>query len=126
MSLLEDGWTIHVTQHAYDRFNERFRYKKRTVDRMAKVAYLKGVKHADTNGRLNAYITKRNQAYMTSGTDIRIYGEVVYIFVKHPSVQTVNLVTGVHLDNDLKNQMRGVIRKRKEGRKEGSKEIETV
>lgn len=70
---------IEATDHAYERAKERFRWRKRTLDRMMKKAYNEGITHADTVGSLNNYITEVWAKYK-SANNIRIYGENMYLF----------------------------------------------
>ena len=48
---------INITKHAYDRMKERLGFSKKAAARMADVAYLEGISHRETNGRLNKYIS---------------------------------------------------------------------
>lgn len=67
------------TDHAYKRAKERLKWSRRTLDRMVKRAYLKGIKCADTKGRLNRYI---KQLHFKNGVanNMRIYGQNIFLF----------------------------------------------
>lgn len=72
---------LRITDHAYEQAKKRFRYKKCTVDRMARIACEKGIKLQKlNNGVLQGYIIRRTERY--SNTEIVIYGEIVYVFSK--------------------------------------------
>lgn len=70
---------VFITEHAYYRARERLSLKKESLDRLAKCAYFDGIKHSDTTGSLNRYITKQ---YMKrrKANNVRIHGEVVFLF----------------------------------------------
>lgn len=70
---------MKITDHAYDRAKDRFRWKKKTIERMAKRALENGMSHKDTKGSLRKYFSglwDKNK----SANNIRIYGENVYLF----------------------------------------------
>ena len=50
---------IEITDHAYDRMNERCGFNKRAGSRMAKLAYNKGLKHSETSGKIYEYIAHK-------------------------------------------------------------------
>lgn len=68
-----------ITDHAYKRAKERFRWKRSSLDRTAREAFKNGITHKDTKGSLNRFITKLWKEYENCG-NIRIYGEVIYFF----------------------------------------------
>lgn len=70
---------MSITDHAYKRGKERFKFNKQTLDKMALIAFEKGLTHSDTKGRLNKYLTKLWFDYKTCN-NVRIYGEVIYFF----------------------------------------------
>lgn len=84
-----------LTNHAEDRAKERCGIGKKSTERMAKIAYEKGIKHNECGGRLRKYITSL-YFYNQSANQIRIYGDKVYIF--HDEV----LITIINLPNNLK------------------------
>ena len=43
---------IIITEHAYDRANERLSWSKKILDKMALKAYKQGKKHKETKGHL--------------------------------------------------------------------------
>ena len=68
-----------ATRHAYKRARQRLKWKKRTVNRMMKIAFRKGVRWSQTRGRLRRYLGKRI-AKNPAVDNIRIYGEHVFFF----------------------------------------------
>lgn len=73
---------VKVTQHAYDRFKQRLGLNRKAADRMAEKVYVEGVRHSDTDGKLFKYIATITHKGMIKGDDIRLYGDVVYCFVR--------------------------------------------
>jgi hypothetical protein len=86
----------YTTYHAENRAKERCGLNKKTTERMAKIAYEKGLKHSDCSGRLRKYITSL-YFYNQSANQIRVYGDKVYIFYNEI------LITIMNLPNNLKN-----------------------
>lgn len=76
---MSDDLKLQISRHAYDRAKSRFRWKPKVLDKMAHRAFHEGIKHCDTKGRVNKYITETFFAYKTA-TNIRIHGDVVYLF----------------------------------------------
>jgi hypothetical protein len=76
---------ILITDHAYLRAKERLSLNKKSIDRLAKVAYVKGIKQSDTKGQLKKYVDKLYFEYKTAN-NIRIYGEVIFLFSKNTLV----------------------------------------
>lgn len=105
---------IEITKHAYDRMKERYRFKKETVDRMALTAYECGIKHSETTGGLNKYISGRVREYPHKGSRIVIYGEIVYIFIDVVKGEKARLITAFGIPSNLKSSVLGK-QKRKRG-----------
>lgn len=84
-----------ITNHAYERAKERLGWTQKVLDKMSSKALSEGIKHSDTKGRLNKYITATYFSYK-SANNIRIYGENVYLFDKDV------LITIYQLPNNLK------------------------
>ena len=68
-----------ATDHAYEKAKERLGWKHNVLNKMMEKAFNEGIKHSDTKGTLNRYITKLWFKYKTAN-NIRIYGENVYFF----------------------------------------------
>lgn len=84
-----------ITEHAYERAKERLRWKPCALDKMAILAFDNGIKHSDTKGTLNKYITRIWFKYKTAN-NIRIYGENIFFF------KNSTLITLYQLPNDMK------------------------
>ena len=70
---------IQITEHGAERMRERCKVKRKSVARLAKIAYEKGLTHADTSGALNGYIDSL-YFYNRQANNIRLYGDKIYIF----------------------------------------------
>jgi hypothetical protein len=92
--------SIIITDHAYDRAKERFSLSRKALLRISVRAFNEGVKHSDTTGRLNKYISGVWNEYKTAD-NIRIYGEILFLFVSN------RLITVYQIPNNLK----GLIKK---------------
>ena len=90
---------ISVTNHAYDRAKQRLSWKNNVLYKMAEKAYLEGIKHSDTKGTLNRYITKLFMEHKTAN-NIRIYGENIFFFSHNI------LITIYQLPNNVKKKLR--------------------
>ena len=89
----------YVSDHARKRMRERNGLNKKSIDRIADKAYKYGLKHGETTGRLNKWITK---LYFVNrdANSIRIYGDKVYIFSND------FLITVFKVPNNLLNTVR--------------------
>ena len=85
---------VHASKHAYEAAKERLGWKKKTLDNMLERVFNNGIKHSDTKGQLNKYITKLWFKYETAN-NIRIYGQDVYFF------NDMKLITLYRLPNNL-------------------------
>jgi len=72
---------IILTNHAKERAKERLGLSKDAIARLAGRAFRNGVNYRDTRGQLHGYILKRINRYKSEGTNIRLYGETVFVFV---------------------------------------------
>jgi hypothetical protein len=70
---------ITITDHAKHRAKERCGIKEKGVERLASIAFTKGLTHSETTGPLNAYITSL-YFYNETANNIRLYGDKCYIF----------------------------------------------
>ena len=70
---------LKIVEHAYIRAKERFNWNEKTLLRMAQKALDIGFKHTQFKGAVKLYL--RNLFLNNkSCNNIRIYGEVVYLF----------------------------------------------
>ena len=82
--------SAQVSKHARKRTKQRAGLGKRAAVRNAQKAFDFGVRHAETNGRLNKYLTA---IYFTNKTinNLRIYHRHVYLFAGDVLVTVLNL-----------------------------------
>ena len=113
--------TIHVTDHAYERIKERMGLGNRAAARMAEVAYEEGITHADTSGKLYRYIEEQTQSHLKPGIYIKIYGEVVYCFLREKmhKKERVFLLTAWNIPNTLKKNVLSVQKRKRGGTRYG-------
>lgn len=85
---------VIVTKHAEKRLKKRSGLTKKSIQRMAERAFTEGVKHKDTKGALNKWITS---LYFKKevGNNIRLYGDKVFIFSDN------KLITVFQIPNNL-------------------------
>lgn len=79
---------ITLTKHAINRARDRLSLTERSLQRLSEKAFLDGIKHADTKGKLNRFI---NRKYLNNpaATNIRIYGEVIFFFSSDYTLMTL-------------------------------------
>lgn len=92
---------VTVSKHAEKRLKERCGLNKRSVKRMADKAFTDGIRHSDTRGRLNKWVTSL-YFYNQTANNIRLYGDKAYIFAGS------TLVTVIQIPPDLRKYMRGM------------------
>ena len=76
---------IKITAHAFERAKERLSLSSDSLKKMADKAYDQGIKHSDTKGALNKYLSSLFFRHKNAN-NIRIYGEFVYIFINNKLV----------------------------------------
>ena len=86
---------VIITNHAFERAKERLRWNNKVLIKMANKSFFDGIKHKDTNGKLNKYITKLWYDYKHCN-NIRIYGENLFFFTDN------KLITLYQLPNEFK------------------------
>lgn len=91
---------VTVSKHAVRRLKERCGLNKRSVQRMADKAFTDGIRHSDTRGRLNKWVTSL-YFYNRTADNIRLYGDKAYIFAGS------TLVTVIQIPPDLLKYMPG-------------------
>lgn len=96
---------VVVTKHAEKRLRERMGLGKKAVQRAAEMAFDKGIKHAETTGNLNKWITS---LYFNNKTanNIRLYNDKAWIFVGK------NLITVLQIPASLKKSVKDVLNRR--------------
>ena len=112
---------IYVTDHAYDRIKERMGLGNRAAARMAEVAYKEGITYAETSGKLYRYIEAQTQAHLKAGIYIKIYGEVVYCFLRESEQKKEKtiLLTAWNIPNELKKNVLSVQKRKRRGNRYG-------
>lgn len=85
---------VTVSKHAVRRLKERCGLNKRSAQRMADKAFTDGIRHSDTRGRLNKWVTSL-YFYNRTADNIRLYGDKAYIFAGS------TLVTVIQIPPDL-------------------------
>lgn len=94
---------MDISRHAAERLKERCGLSKKACKRMARKAFDEGIRHSQTKGRLNKWVTGlyfKNQ----KANNIRLYGDKAYIFCDE------TLVTVIQIPVDLMRDFRGMIR----------------
>lgn len=94
MASKTEGARCWASRHAYERAKERFRWKKKVLDRMLVKAFDEGIEPTQTKGVLKKYLRKRRLEYQMAN-NTRIYGENVYFFCDR------KLITIFRLNNHL-------------------------
>ena len=89
---------VTVSKHAVRRLKEHCGLNKRSAQRMADKAFTDGIRHSDTRGRLNKWVTSL-YFYNRTADNIRLYGDKAYIFAES------TLVTGIQIPPDLRKYM---------------------
>jgi hypothetical protein len=84
---------IHITQHAYIKARERFKWKNKTLDSMAVKAFIEGITQDQTKSLLNKYIEEKYK--MHGCNNVKIYGQNIFMFIDN------KLVTLYRLPNSL-------------------------
>ena len=86
---------IIISPHSKDRMKERLGMNKKSIEKHAKKAYADGLKHSETSGRLNKYIT---MLYFKKeiANNIRIYHHYVYVFKEGILLTVIPLPRDLH------------------------------
>lgn len=98
--------SVIVTKHAEKRLRERMGLGKRAIQRAAETAFDKGIKHAETTGNLNKWVTS---LYFNNKTanNIRLYNDKAWIFAGK------NLITVLQIPASLKKSVNDVLNRRR-------------
>ena len=81
---------MEVSMHAAERLKERCGLNKKSMQRMAQKAFDEGIRHSQTLGRLNKWVTGlyfNNQ----NANNIRLYGDKAYIFCNEILVTVIQI-----------------------------------
>lgn len=85
---------MNVTKHAKKRIKERCGVGERSSDRIAEIAFEKGLKHSELSGSLKKWVDGLYLKHRT-GNQIRLYGDKAYIF------HNVDLITVIQIPHNL-------------------------
>lgn len=99
--------SVIITKHAEERLKERIGLGKKALQRAAEAAYEKGVKHSETTGNLNKWVTSlyfRNP----EANNIRLYNDKAWIFAGQ------KLITVIQVPASLKKSLKKTIDRKKE------------
>jgi hypothetical protein len=88
---------VSITDHAYLRAKERLSLSRGAFEKMAEKAYISGIGRMETRGRFRKYV---DGLWNRKADNIRIYGEVVYLFHRHV------LITVFALPNEFKKYLK--------------------
>lgn len=70
---------VKVSHHAFQRIRERCGLNRKSAERLAQRAFERGIKHEQTKGRLNKWVT--SQYFRNENIDnLIIYGDNIYLF----------------------------------------------
>lgn len=94
-----------MSKHAGKRLKERCGLNHKSLDRMAIKAFESGIKHKDTKGNLNKWISSL-YFHNEKANNIRLYGDKAYIFCGDI------LVTVIQIPSDLRNYMKVLVKER--------------
>jgi|SRR5579859_1617971 len=86
---------ILITEHAYERADERLSLRRESFYRLAVKAFEQGIQHSDAKGRLKKYIDGLWFKYKKAN-NVRIYGENVFFF------KGETLITVYQIPHELK------------------------
>lgn len=92
-----------LTKHAISRMKERCGISKTNASKIARRAYAKGITHSQTTGNIHKFL---DSIYLSQkkGTDMRIYGDAVYVFNKRNDI----LITVIKVPADLMDELRAI------------------
>lgn len=94
-----------LTTHAKTRLKEREGLGVKSANRKADIALEKGIRHCETKGNLNKWITKLYFANR-SANNIRIYGDKAYIFDGNV------LITVIEIPNSIRKNLKSYFKKK--------------
>ena len=95
---------MRISNHGKMRMKQRCGLNKKSCERIAKKAFEEGIRHSETTGRLNKWISNlyfKNE----KANNIRLHGDKAYIFCEEV------LVTVIQIPNDLRKSMKSMIKR---------------
>ena len=88
-----------LTKHSISRLEQRCGVSKKNASTVARRAFRRGITHAETHGNLHRFL---DSLYLSQkkGTNMRIYGNAVYVFKEDTLITVINIPE--NLMNDVK------------------------
>ena len=79
-----------LTKHSISRLQQRCGVSKKNASKVAKRAFRTGITHAETHGNLHRFL---DTLYLSQkkGTNMRIYGNAVYVFKEDVLITVINI-----------------------------------
>lgn len=79
-----------LTKHSISRLEQRCGVSKKNAPKVAKRAFRTGITHAETHGNLHRFL---DTLYLSQkkGTNMRIYGNAVYVFKEDVLITVINI-----------------------------------
>ena len=97
---------VYITKHAEKRLKERIGLNKKALQRAADTAFEKGIRHNETIGNLNKWVTAKF-FQNTNANNIRLYNDKAWIFTDD------RLITIIQVPASLKKGLEDAIARRK-------------
>jgi len=96
--------SIYISKHAKKRLKERNGLNVKSFEKVSKKAFNEGIRHDQTKGRLNKWITS---LYFNnkSANNIRLYGDKAFIFTGE------TLITVLQIPANLMKDLKTMIKK---------------
>lgn len=88
---------MEVSRHANKRMKERCGANKKSIERIAEKAFNEGIRHNQTKGRLNKWVTSLFFKNMNAN-NIRLYGDKAYIFCDEILVTVIQIPASLMKD----------------------------
>jgi len=104
---------VKISDHGNKRVRSRCGIPKKSVEKLTKDAFHKGITHAETTGSLNKFITAE-YFYNQKANNIRIYNDKVFIFAGE------TLVTVFNLPQRYRESVKNILKDRLKDRREGA------
>lgn len=92
-----------VSRHARKRLKERSGLNKKAIQRMVDMAYTQGIRHSQMKGRLHKWVTSVACKGISNATNIRAYGDKLYLFDRNILVTVIQIPP--NLLKDIKNMV---------------------
>jgi len=98
---------VQVTLHGKNRIHERCGIKVKSAERLANIAFEKGLCQSDVSGSLHGYLVSLYD-FNGQANNIRMYGDKIYIFCNDV------LVTVYDTPKRFQNTINHIMRKRRD------------